>query len=78
MDRKKALATTAARSEVDGRTEDIQTENGYSRRDALISIGKYAAYVTPAMTVLIRGNTALANHACNGGNDGNGNAHSCM
>jgi len=30
------------------------------------------------MTVLIRGSTSLANHACNGGADGNGNAHSCM
>jgi hypothetical protein len=62
-----------------GRPEtDCQTEYDISRRNALISIGKYAAYVTPAMTVLIRGNTALANHACNGGDDGNGNAHSCM
>jgi hypothetical protein len=62
-----------------GRPEtDCQTEYDISRRDALISIGKYAAYVTPAMTVLIRGSTALANHACNGGADGQGNAHSCV
>jgi hypothetical protein len=52
-------ASSAGRSETDGHTQaDI------SRRNALISIGKYAAYVTPAMTVLIRGDDALANHKC--------------
>jgi hypothetical protein len=66
-------ASSARRSETDGHTQaDI------SRRNALISIGKYAAYVTPAMTVLIRGEAALANHPCNSGQDGQGNAHSCM
>ncbi len=52
-------ASSAGRSETDGRT---QTD--VSRRHALISIGKYAAYVTPAMTVLIRGDDALAGHKC--------------
>jgi len=66
-------ASSAGRSETDGRT---QTD--VSRRHALISIGKYAAYVTPAMTVLIRGDDALASHSCNAGNDGQGNSHSCF
>ncbi len=55
-----------------------RTPNDISRRRALISIGKYAAYVTPAMTVLISGHSALANHTCNSGQDGQGNAHSCI
>ena len=57
---------------------DGHTQADVSRRRALISIGKYAAYVTPAMTVLIRGDAALANHRCNGGTDGQGHAHSCI
>jgi len=56
---------------------DHSAEN-VSRRHALIAIGKYAAYVTPAMTVLIRGHKGLASHSCNGGNDGQGHAHSCV
>ena len=59
MHRKNASATSTGRQ----KTED-QTENDINRRDALISIGKYAAYVTPAMTVLIRGDAALATHSC--------------
>ena len=59
MHHKNAPATSAEQPENDG-----QAENDVSRRDALISIGKYAAYVTPAMTVLIRGDTALAGHPC--------------
>ena len=102
MHRVTAPATSAGRLETDGRTEVDQTEddqseadhpaeNDVSRRHALISIGKYAAYVTPAMTVLIRGDAALANHPCNpgngngngnGGGNGNGNGggapHSCV
>ena len=86
MLRKTAPATPAGRPETENQTED-----GVSRRHALISIGKYAAYVTPAMTVLIRGDAALANHPCdpgggngngNGGGNGNGNGggppHSCI
>ena len=69
--------TASARSAERPQSGD-QTENDVSRRQALISIGKYAAYVTPAMTVLVRGSTALGNHSCNGGNDGQGNAHSCI
>ncbi len=65
-------AASTERSQTEGRAEiDV------SRRHALISIGKYAAYVTPAMTVLIRGHTALANHSCNAGQDGQDNAHAC-
>jgi hypothetical protein len=73
MHRKKASATSAGRPQT-----DHLLESDVSRRHALISIGKYAAYVTPAMTVLIRGSTALANHSCNGGTDGQGHAHSCV
>jgi hypothetical protein len=66
-------ASSAGPPESDGRTQaDV------SRRHALMSIGKYAAYVTPAMTVLIRGDAALANHRCNSGSDGQGHAHSCI
>jgi hypothetical protein len=57
---------------------DDRSEYDISRRHALISIGKYAAYVTPAMTVLVRGSSALAAHSCNSGQDGQGNAHSCI
>jgi len=73
MHGKSGSAESAARSQTEGRTP-----NEVSRRHALISIGKYAAYVTPAMTVLISGHTALANHSCNSGQDGQGNAHSCI
>ena len=73
MHGKSGSAESAARSQTEGRTQ-----NEVSRRHALISIGKYAAYVTPAMTVLISGHSALANHSCNGGQDGQGNAHSCI
>jgi len=59
MHRNEASRTMAGRPQT-----DHPTENEVSRRDALISIGKYAAYVTPAMTVLIRGDAALANHKC--------------
>ena len=81
MHGKSAPAKSAGQLESDGRTEDIQSEadqseNDVSRRHALISIGKYAAYVTPAMTVLVRGSTALANHSCNNPNQGQG--HSCI
>lgn len=55
---------------------DDQGEDGISRRNALISIGKYAAYVTPAMTVLIRGDTGLAGHSCGSPNNNNP-PHSC-
>jgi len=70
---KKASAKPARQRQDNG-----PTEYEISRRHALVSIGKYAAYVTPAMTVLLRGSTALANHTCNGGNDGQGHAHSCV
>jgi hypothetical protein len=70
---KKVSATSAERPQT-----NYPAENDLSRRRALISIGKYAAYVTPAMTVLVRGSAALANHACNSGDDGQGNAHSCI
>jgi hypothetical protein len=73
MHRKSSQATSA-----EGPRTGDQTESAVSRRHALVSIGKYAAYVTPAMTVLVRGSTALANHSCNSGNDGQGNAHSCV
>jgi hypothetical protein len=66
-----APGASARRPEPDGQGED-----GISRRNALISIGKYAAYVTPAMTVLVRGSTTLANHSCNNPNQGQG--HSCI
>ena len=59
MHGKNAPATSAGRPQT-----DHLAENDVSRRDALIAIGKYAAYVTPAMTVLIRGDTALAGHPC--------------
>ena len=69
MHRETAPATPAERLKPNGQTKDNrteadQTEDGVSRRRALIAIGKYAAYVTPAMTVLVRGSTALANHPC--------------
>ncbi len=73
MHRRSASATSAER-----RQAVNPAEIDVSRRYALISIGKYAAYVTPAMTVLIRGEAALASHSCNSGQDGQGNAHSCM
>jgi hypothetical protein len=59
MHRRSASATSAER-----RQADNPAENDVSRRHALISIGKYAAYITPAMTVLVRGSTTLANHPC--------------
>ena len=71
MHSKNALATSAEQPEIDG-----QREIDINRRDALISIGKYAAYVTPAMTVLVRGSTTLAKHSCNNPNQGQG--HSCI
>lgn len=74
LHRDTAFTTLAERPQKTG----DQTESAVSRRRALISIGKYAAYVTPAMTVLVRGSTVLANHSCNSGNDGQGNAHSCI
>lgn len=64
MNRKFASATSAGRLKADGPTEDNQIEDEFSRRHALISIAKYAAYITPAMTVLIRGDDARANHKC--------------
>jgi hypothetical protein len=73
-----ASARPEERSQSGDRREIDHAENDVSRRDALISIGKYAAYVTPAMTVLVRGSTSLANHSCNSGDDGQGNAHSCV
>ena len=78
MQYKTASARSAERLQSGDQSEDNHAENDVSRRQALISIGKYAAYVTPAMTVLVRGSTALANHSCNGGNDGGGHAHSCI
>ena len=73
MRHKNAPATSTGRPQTDD-----QSENDVSRRHALIAIGKYVAYVTPAMTVQVRGSTALANHTCNSGADGQGNAHSCI
>jgi hypothetical protein len=88
MQRGTAPATSAGRLKTDGRTEDDQCEANQceddhsaeidvSRRDALISIGKYAAFVTPAMTVLIRGDAAPAGHKCGTPNSDNP-PHSCI
>jgi hypothetical protein len=52
-------------------------EDDVSRRAALISIGKYAAYVAPAMTVLVHGTTTLAGHSCSSPNNNNP-PHSCI
>ncbi len=73
MHRKSAPATSA-----ELRQAENTAANEVSRRDALISIGKYAAYVTPAMTVLIRGDTALAGHKCSNPGDPQVPAHSCI
>lgn len=70
---KNASATSAGRPQT-----DFQSEFSVSWRHALISIGKYAAHVTPAMTVLIRGNTVLAGHQCGNPGDPQVPAHSCV
>ncbi len=69
-------SASAASAEL--RKADNLAENEVSRRHALISIGKYAAYVTPAMTVLVRGNAALAGHQCGNPGDPQVPAHSCV
>jgi hypothetical protein len=75
------------RSEDDRTEADHQAGDDVSRLAALISIGKYAAYVTPATTVLVRGDAALAYYPCNpgggtgdgpGGGPGAGPPHSCV
>ena len=81
MRSKSDLAKSAGTPETDGRTEDIhsediESEDGVSRRHALISIGKYSAYVAPAMTVLLRGNTALAHNPHNGDDSDSDSANS--
>jgi hypothetical protein len=73
MHRRSASAASAER-----RQADKPAENDVSRRHALISIGKYAAYITPAMTVLVRGNAALAGHQCSNPGNPDVPAHSCI
>jgi hypothetical protein len=55
MHREEGSTTSAGRPQT-----DHPAENNVSWRNALIPIGKYAAYVTSAMTILIRGDAALA------------------
>ncbi len=64
----------------DGKRRDAgrAAEDKVSRRHALIAIGKYAAYVTPAMTVLLKGHDAAAAHKCGNPGDPQVPSHSCV
>lgn len=75
---KKVPAISAERTKTGGQTESIESDDGVSRRHALISIGKYAAYMTPAMTVLVRGDVAPAGHQCGNPGDPQVPSHSCI
>jgi hypothetical protein len=73
MHRRRASAKSAGRPQA-----DLPAKTDVSRRHALIAIGKYAAYVTPAMTVLIRGDAALAGHQCGKVPNPDNPPHSCV
>lgn len=47
-----------------GRKSDLESVDP-DRRKALKAIGQFAVYVSPAMTVLLKGDPADANHAGN-------------
>lgn len=50
------------RSRIRAATDSNQTPADYSRRQALKAAGRFAAYMTPAMTVLLQGTPADACH----------------
>ncbi len=50
------------RSRIRAATDKNQTPADYNRRQALKAVGRFAAYMTPAMTVLLKGTPAEACH----------------
>ena len=50
------------RSRIRAATDRNQSPVDYNRRQALTAVGRFAAYMTPAMTVLLEGTSAEACH----------------
>jgi len=50
------------RSRIRAATDSNQSPADYNRRQALKAAGRFAAYMTPAMTVLLKGTPADACH----------------
>ena len=50
------------RSRIRAATENSQSPPDYNRRQALKAAGRFAAYMTPAMMVLLKGTPAGACH----------------
>jgi hypothetical protein len=50
------------RSRIRAARESSQSPPDYNRRQALKAAGRFAAYMTPAMTVLLKGTPASACH----------------
>jgi len=52
----------ANRSRIRAATDRNQNPPDFNRRQALKAVGRFAAYMTPAMTVLLKGTPAEACH----------------